>query len=253
MTTPIEPDSTGNDSPGLNPAWQEVLSVIPEDLHETVTPYFSKWDQSAQERVTKANDSLREWEPYKPFIEHGIKPDTLHEALQVHHTLINNPMELWKALQESYNFGDEEEETETPPAANPAALPKEFQQVQNMTTQLAEYVLEQEKQKKFAVEDAALDKALSEARAKHGEFDEAYVLSQMANKDLDVEQAVEQYHTFVQGILQSNPRPFAPSIMGGSSGGSGYPSQQPVDPTKLNDSARKNLVAQMMEAAAREG
>lgn len=251
MGTPFEPEATGPETPGVNPAWNDLLSTIPEDIHEQVTPVLQKWDQSVQKKIEDANKALAEWEPYKPLREHGIDMGLVQEGLQLHHTLMNSPLEIYRALRDSYDFSDEESEEEEPeePSAN---IPKEFQQTQAMTRQLAEWVLQQEESKKNAAEDAKLDSALNAAKQKYGDFDEAYVLSQMANKDLDVDAAVEQYQQFVQGILQANPRPFAPRIMGGSASGSGYPTQQQINPTKLNREDTKKLVAQYMEAAARE-
>src|SRR5688572_27960889 len=218
-------------TPGINPAWQEVLGVIPEDRHEPVTPYFQKWDQSANERITKANESLKVWEPYQPLVDHGIPMDQIHESLQLHQTLMNNPMELYEALQKSYGLSGNEEEESGEEETAPNQVPKEFQQLQGVTKQMAEWIVQQEQEKKHEAENAALDRALEAAKEKYGEFDEAYVLSQMAFKDMSADKAVEEYKKFEESLLQSKPRPFAPNVMGGTSSGSGYPSQQPINPT----------------------
>jgi hypothetical protein len=60
-----------------------------------------------------------------------------------------------------------------------------------------------------------------------------------------MEEAAQSYETLTQQILQQNPRPFAPQVMGTSGGGTGLPSQA-IDPTKLGDKDRRALVAQMV-------
>jgi len=77
-----ESGSSGEVS-GPNPAWNDVLSVLPEQFHSVVTPHFQSWDQAAQTRVEQANARVKEFEPYNAFIEHGIEPGELENGLRL--------------------------------------------------------------------------------------------------------------------------------------------------------------------------
>jgi soluble cytochrome b562 len=244
--TTTSSDQGGNSSPGTNPAWNDVLSVIPEQLHSQVTSHFQKWDQAANSKISSLNSQL---EQYKPFMEHGIDGDILTQGVQLLYQLQNDPKSLYDALVQNFNFSPEEaaeaveEATEESENSNP-----EFKKLQDGFELLAQHVLNQENQKQEAAADAQLDKDLKAAAEKHGEFDEPYVLYQMYTHGKSMDEAVQAYQDMANGILQKNQSPFAPNILGSSSGnGSGLPSQA-TDVTKLNNNDTKALVAQMLKA-----
>lgn len=257
MGTPPEPvDNSG----GINPAWNDLLGVIPEDLHSQVTPYLQNWDQSVQQKIETANKVSKEWEPYQPLREHGIEMGTIQESLQLYQMLNQNPLELYNLLKDSYKFdsqsggnGDTDPD-DGDPASNPAIGDREKQLLNTM----AEWIIKQEDEKKHAAENAAMDRAFKEARTKfaeqakqYGDFDENYVLAQMS-KGAELDDAVQSYYSFAENLINNRPKPVAPSIMSSSSGGSGFPRQQQIDPTKLSTVDRKNLVAQYMQAASQQ-
>lgn len=262
MGTPIESDEVqGNEgdvepdnSPGPNPAWNDVLGVIPEQFHQMVTPHFQKWDQAAQDRVTQANETVAQYEPYKAFIEHGIDPSELENSLRLAYEINNNPQAVYNALGSAYGLAgteaaaNEEEEPETPPnpAANAQAPNQEYTQLREGLELVSKIILDEQNAKAQAADDAALESELASLKKKHGDYDEGYVLAMMTNGATG-DQAIEAYKTMRNSLLQSSPRPFAPNIMGSSGGGAGVPSQQ-IDPTKLSSGETKKLVAQMLAA-----
>ena len=66
---------------------------------------------------------------------------------------------------------------------------------------------------------------------------------------MSAEQAVQQFLNVKNEMLQNNPRPFAPGVLGSASGnGTGIPSNA-IDPTKLNGKETRNLVVEMLRAA----
>lgn len=248
---------SGESSPGQNPAWNDVLSVLPEQFHSVVTPHFQKWDQSAQQRIEQANQTVSEFEPFKPFVENGIAPQDLEQGLRLMYEINQNPQAVYNALAEAYDFsqasggnesddaeiGDDGEET-------PSYNDPRFDQMQEGLDLVAQVVLQEQQQKMQAQAETDLDSELQQLHDKHGEFDEHYVLSLMAN-DVSPQDAVAAYQSLTQRINTQNPRPFAPSVMGNSGGGSGLPSQA-IDPTSLGGKETRNLVAQMLEAAAKQ-
>jgi uncharacterized phage infection (PIP) family protein YhgE len=256
-TEPVQettPDQSS--SPGPNPAWNEVLSIIPEQFHQSITPHFQKWDQAAQNRIENIN---KQYEAYKPFVEHGIDFDTLTQGLQLMHQLNNDPKAVFEQLQthlglspqEAADVMEEMDDSEEE-ASNP-----QLEKLQQGFDLLAQRVLDEEQAKENAKFDADLDKEIAAAKEKYGDFDEDYILAKvhaklMNGEDYTIAQAAEAFGSMRDNILQSNPRPFAPTIIGSNSGnGVGLPSQQ-VDVTKLDGNATRNLVAEMARRAAQQ-
>lgn len=238
-------------SPGLNPAWGEALSAIPEQFHQTLTPHFEKWDQSAQQRIESVNGELSKFADYKPFVENGVSAQDLEQGMQLMYQLNANPQAVYNALAEAYGFGpmteteSEEEEGEEIEAQN--FQDPRYDKLSEMVDTVAQVIVSQEQEKANARADAELDAEINALKEKHPNFDERYVLSLVAN-GATFEEAATQYESLVSNILQQNPRPFAPSVMGTSGGGTGLPSQA-IDPVALSDKDRRALVAQMLNAA----
>lgn len=237
-------------SPGPNPAWNDVLSVIPSDLHEQVTPYFQKWDQSAQQRIESLNS---QFEAYKPFVENQISPEDLEQGLQLMYQLNTNPQGVYQALAEAYGYGNVQPEGQ----GNETGAEGEgdgqifqdprFDQLQQGLDLVAQTILQQNEAKMAQEAEAQIDSEIASLKQKHPGISEEFALSLMVN-GFDVDQVGQHWQAVSQNILQQNPRPFAPNVMGSNGGGTGLPSQA-VDVTKLDDKGRRNLVAQMLMAA----
>jgi hypothetical protein len=259
MGTPIEGGEVqggtveGGEAPGLNPAWTEALSAIPEQFHQTLTPHFQQWDQSAQQRIEQANSQVKTFEGFQPFIDSGISPQDLEQAAQLAYMVQTDPQTVYNALAEAHGFGSGEtvsQGTEGEEGAEGLQDPRfeEFAQQQQQMQQgldlVAQTLLQQEQSKISQAADAKLDAEISELKTKYPTFDENYFLSLMAN-GASSEEAATAYQQLTQNILQQNPRPFAPTVMGNSGGGTGLPSQA-IDPTKLSGKDRRALVAEMV-------
>lgn len=258
MATPIEGGevqgtevSETESSPGLNPAWGEALSAIPEQFHGVLTPHFEKWDQSAQQRIEQANQTVSQFEGYKPFVENNVSPQDLEQGMQLMYQLNANPQAVYNALAEAYGLGPtaeiESEEEEGDESEAQIFQDPRYDQLQQGLDTVAQVILQQEQQKVESQADAALDAEINALKEKHPNFDEGYVLSLVAN-GATFEEAATQYESLVNNILQRNPRPFAPSVMGNSGGGTGLPSQA-INPVELSGKDRRALVAQMLNAA----
>lgn len=243
-------DPTPDSSPGQNPAWNDVLSVIPEQFHSVVTPHFQKWDQSAQSQIEKANSSAAQYEPYKAFIEHGIDPGELENGLRLMYEINNNPQNVWNALGKAYGLsveaGNAEEDDEEESDSTQQFQDPRFGELQQGIELVSQIILNEQQEKQNAAEDAKLEAELSALKEKHGDYDENYVMAMMLNGST-AEEAVQAFTDLRNNLLQNNPRPFAPHVMGNSGGGSGVPSQA-IDPTKLSGKDTRNLVAQMLAA-----
>src|SRR6266496_4647872 len=91
----VAPETGGSDS--INPAWNDLLEVVPSQLHSLVTPYLQKWDKNYQEGINKVHS---QYEPYKSYIDNEIQPGQIDYALQLMQAIESRPAEVIKALQE---------------------------------------------------------------------------------------------------------------------------------------------------------
>jgi hypothetical protein len=257
MATPIEggevqgAEPTGESSPGLNPAWGEALSAVPEQFHPTLTQHFQQWDQSAQQRIESVNEKLKPFEGYQPFVENGITPQEVEQALQVMYHLNADPQSFYNALVETYKFGAQPE-IESQEIEGEEEEPANFQdprfdQLQQGLDLVAQTLLQQEQQKLERQAEAEIDAEVAALKESHPGISDDFIYSLMTN-GYTSEQVGEKWASVAQSILQSNPRPFAPNVMGTSSGGTGLPSQA-IDPKKLDDRGTRDLVAQMVRLA----
>lgn len=257
MGTPIEPsgDVQGVDSgtPGQNPAWNDVLSVIPQELHQQVTPHFQQWDQAAQSRIENVNNTFKD---FQPLIDNGIGYSDVEQSLQLMYQLNTNPQGFLQALTEAYGNQQPQGQQNPEPVDNGFQDPRfdEFasqqQQLQQGLDLVAQTILQQQEAKMAAEADAEIDSELAQLKEKHPNISEEFALSLMVN-GFDINQVGEHWNAISQGILQQNPRPFAPSVMGMNGGGTGLPSQA-IDPKSLNGVDRRALVARMAQLGTQD-
>lgn len=229
----------------INPAWNDLLGLIPQQLHSQITPHLQSWDKNYQESIGKVHS---QYEPYKPYLEGGIQPDQINYGLQLLDAVENRPEEVLQALQQYYGQEEQPQEQGLEPneqnngdfLQNP-----EFQRVNEMVNTMARLLVQQNMDQQSAQEDEQLEQEFEAAREEHGDFDENWVMAQiLANPELSINDAAAQYKEFVQGILQSNNRP-GPRVLGP---GGGTPNQG-VSPSDLDDKGRRDLVAQMLANA----
>lgn len=251
-----------------NPAWTDFLSGFPASMHDQIKPHLTKWDEGVSSRINAVHS---EWADFKPYKDAGVTPDTLNQAYGIYQAINDNPQEVYRILGETYGLGVAPPEVIPTPVpngqgqVNPQAQPNqptgdEYEQgqggqfnpevarLQAITENMANILLAQEQQRQQASEDALLDNELKQAHEKHGKFDEDFVLRYL-NSGMNMEQAVGAYNSMLNQARSDANRPGAPTTLSGSGP---LPSQQ-VDPTKLNGSDTRKLVAEMYRAANKQG
>lgn len=235
---------------GINPAWNELLDSIPSQLHSIVTPHLQKWDQNYQAGIGKVHS---QYESYKPFVDQGITADQINYGLQLLDAFESRPQDIYAAMQQAFgeqqaeevdptqNFDEQgQESTPIDISQHPA-----FQELTGMVNTMAQLLVQQSTQESEAQADSELEQEFAAAKQEIGDFDEKWVLVQMmANEDLTVKDAAQQYQQFVKGLLTENNRP-GPRVLspGGSTPNPG------VTPNQLDDKGRRSLVAQMLAEA----
>lgn len=254
---PVGEDSSASN--GGHPAWQEIFNEVPPEFHDAIRPTLEKWEKGVNSRFQSLHS---EYEPLKSFEKfQDTSPEVIETALAFMQRVEEDPEAVWKLMAETYQFqieqgaegmqeneGQEPQQEFNPEGVDPAIL----SQMQELMQQ-NQAILQRQQAQDEAAEEARLvselDNYLDELRSTKGDFDEEFVVALMA-QGIDGEEAINRYNAAVQKAAQSqgNPQP-TPVVMGGSGG---VPSGGGIDPKSLNSSQTKDLVAQMLEQAARE-
>lgn len=88
-----------------NPAWDSLLSAVPEEFHNHLKTGFGEWDKGVQNRFQKVQQQYAPLKAYEEFATLGVQPTDINEAMQIRHAMQNDPASLYKWLQDSYNLG----------------------------------------------------------------------------------------------------------------------------------------------------
>lgn len=240
--------------------WAQYLEKFPSSLHPVAEEVFKEWDGNVTKRFQDLHST---YEPYKPFVE-AWEPDAINEALQLAQALEADPRAFMDALANAYGFAESEQGVENQQQQDQQdpedvvdnfeldpndPLQQRLSQQEELLRALSDHILGQkeaeQQAKEQAEQDAALDTAMQSLKAQHGEFDEQYVLMQIAN-GVDPDQAVQQFQSLVGqwAAKQNAPAASAPRVMGASGG---LPSNR-VDPATLNSKQTKDLVVELLRS-----
>ncbi len=250
VTTQGTETSGGTGDAGGNPAWNDVLSVLPQSLHSIVTPKLQEWDRGVQQRF----DSIKnQYKPWEDLISSVDDPQVAASGIQLLRALESNPEGFWKALGDSYNFTpaqtaalqqavEGEEETVSPADERVA-------RVEQAVGQLAQMLLNERQAQQQQSWQQQLETELTKLTEKHGDYDRDWVLTQIA-AGTKPDDAVTMYQTAINNkatqLAQKSGN--APAILGS---GGGIPANN-VDPTVLDSKGTKELVANMLRNAAQQ-
>ena len=238
----------------INPAWNNLLSRVPQGLHNQILPELKQWDQNFQQGIQKVHS---QYAAYKPFIDQQIDPNALNEAYMIRQALEQDPMKFVQALVEHYQLELPTEQGQDPNEIQEEDNPYDFKQdpdwqnQQQMVQLMAQALVTQNQQAQEAQEDEELDMQFESAKQRHGEFDEDFVMKHLyfsGAENVDeaiMDEAIEAWKEHVQGVVQNyrSPSQNAPILMGG---GGGLPSQQtPVGQMTGRD--RRALVVQTLQ------
>lgn len=238
-----QPQGTGD-----NPAWADLLNILPTQLHGVVKPQLQKWDQGVQQKFQQVHS---EYEPWKGLIDAGLSPDDVQYAVSIMNVINEDPQKLYDTLGEylgiSNGANSEQGGADDSEGSDDEYTDPRIQELEQGYQNLAQIALAQHQEREEAEADAELDNYLGQLKEQYGEYDEQYVLALMAS-GADGEQAVQQFQQLVEQAKVQQNRPPAPTIMGP---GGGLPSQQ-INPSELNGKGRRELVANMLKGAAEQ-
>jgi hypothetical protein len=237
------------------------LAELPESVRPLVEPAFKKWDADVTQRFQALHS---EYDPWKEIVEIG-DPDVVQGALQVAQVLEQDPGRFLKAFADAYPELVQEALAQ-PQTPNPQTPPngsteqglgdldpdnplvQRLSQLEQMLSQVAGGVNNMTEQQQQQENQKILDDTLAKLHAEHGDFDETYVLSQMAYRGLKPDQAIQEFKNNIvakYGQPQQQQQVPAPTVM---PPGGGLPAT-PIDVGELDDKATKALVASLLDSA----
>lgn len=243
--------------PKDNPAWNDDLSVVPEEFHPHLKGVFLKKDQYAQEVQQR-------FAPYKEFAEQGVKPEEIQQALQFAHFLNTNPRGVFDFLDKQYNYsnannsqGDPAEQQEenvdldNPIAGFDISKNPQFQQVAQQSEYLKQQFEAQQRAQQEAAMDAQVQREIQAIQSTYPTLDPREVITRALGKqaagitkDIDLEASAKELQTMLGNANSAPSRgSSAPPVLGRSS----LPSSQ-KNPAQMSREERTAYVAEQIAA-----
>lgn len=246
------PESTPQDAPAGNPAWNDVLSIIPQEFHSQVTPHFSNWDKGVQEKIQKVHSDYQAYKAYEPFVQNNIPYEEVTQGYGLLRAIYENPQKVIEAIRQSFNLepevieqGESEDVGDEQYANLPPHIMQQLQRQEQMMTTMGQILAKQREQELAAVEAKKLDNVINGLKKEHGDFNEEVVLSLAMQMNGDVVKAHKAYTDMITSELAKRSAPKAPRLI--SPGGSAP--DNAIDPRKLNGRQTTDLVVEMLKAA----
>lgn len=278
VNTPQQPSNTPPAAPVQTPvAYAKQLEQIPEALRPMVEPTFKEWDANVNRRFDEVHSR---YAPYKEFIDAGLQPGQLREAVDLMKMVVQDPRRIYEALGEHLGItpqqaaqvlsgqGQVDEpdefdlgETEEAQQYNLENDPR-FQHYAQQQEQITQMLQQQQTQAVQAEADQWIESRISETtkmlESKGIEPDWDYILGvagalsqsgRVPDNDQAFDQAVQSYITKVDSwrgrpTAGSN----APLVMP-TNGGTPSTGLPPMDTAK----DRRALGAELLQAAFRNG
>lgn len=252
---------TDESTSGGNPAWTELYGVLPDSLHTVVSPVLEKWEQGTQQKFQQYAEQVKQYEPYQGFVEQGVAPDQIEQALAMAQLIDSDPKGFMQQMQAFFG-GDEQQQPNQQQGQQqsndnfvgtfdeqPFDIENDprFQQLKQNQDQIAAFLAQQVEAEQAQQADSYLDNELNSLSQKYGEFDEEFVLG-LATNGVPLEDAVQRYQSLVERV-RTTPAPDAglPNIM---SPGGGLPSEQ-INPADMSDAQRKQYVMNVLAQASK--
>lgn len=238
----VEPTGSAAPTTGGNPAWQEVLSIIPKEFQGQVTPHFQKWDQNVQQLVEKArNEAVAPYTAYQKFVEQKADPSEIEAALQIWNQINSDPLAIYNRMTPMLQQMGLLEAAKAAAEAEAAEEPDPVQQKLTTLEQQQKALIEslqqgkqQEEIKKYAEQaDAQIKSEFAQIESKTGPLP-AWLREEVINRasmmmdrdnvdSVSLVDAFNEIQQVRQQMLANRPGQQAPRVV--PSGG-GYPAPQ---------------------------
>lgn len=215
-----------------NPFWREIEQAVGPQFYQTIKPHLDKSDAEYGRKISETNKALAPW---KSFVDEGLDPDTLRQAMTITQQLNQNPLQAYNSLgtylrqqgliseeaqQQLDELGEEEE-------VDPQA--QELDGLRGDVRGMQEFIIRQAQMAQRAQESREADAWLEGELGKLGNrsVEERKQIIKMAaynsntsGKEPDIAAAAAEFDQWQQR-LRNAPRPQenAPRVPGGVGGG----------------------------------
>lgn len=239
---------------GVNPNWNEVLNLIPSQLHPGVIPHLKKWDDNFQTKLSEVQSQVEPWKQFE-----GQNPETIAQALQFWQLAESEPQRVFEALQEFLGGGNSDQGQQGQEGSPPEEVfdldqddilqhPK-VQELLRGQEVIAQTLLAQQQKEQMHEFEQQVEAEQAKIMEDNPEFTEKELVLMYqiaAASNISLTDAAAQVKGYFGDVTQRTQAPHAPSVM---SANGQVPAALPVDPTKLNRSDTKNLVADLIRQA----
>ena len=107
VTGVAETTESGQTESNGNPAWESLLSAVPQEFHNHLKQGLGEWDKGVQNRFQKVQQEYAPLKAYEEFAKLNVSPDVINEAMQFQHALRTDPQAVYQWMQEQYKFGQQ--------------------------------------------------------------------------------------------------------------------------------------------------
>lgn len=252
------------EEPKVHPAYEKLLSELPEAWHSKITPHLQEQDKYFQQQLEK-------YTPFKELVDDGVSADVIKGGLNLARAIDEDPVTVYNNLQaylrnqgllseEAKQAAQEIMEEQTGDDFDemfdeeniPAALKRELEQLRSRQDESDSYIYEQELEKATQAEIAKLDDEMAQLRSQHtiSPAHEVAIWDLLnaalnAGRQISVADAARQLSDMIGGLPAANQATEeAPTVMG-SGGGAGVVAPNLTIPK--DDAGKKAMMAQMFE------
>lgn len=253
---------------GENPAWGELLGVLPSSLHQTVKPYLEKWETGVNERFSKVQS---QYDPYKPFLE--VDPQQIDASLQLAQLIASDPRSFYDKMtahygsewglagqgqQEQQNNADDYSLDGLDEEGNDLSNNPLIQQIREQQDTIANFLAAQVQQQQEAAQAQAVEQAGQQIQTELANVAATYKVDTippqaekmmislaLQNEGMTIEQAAAE----VMPLFANQTQAPAARIL---TPGGGVPANN-IDTAKLSPQDTRSMVMQMLAEANRNG
>ena len=242
------------------------LGRVPQEHRAILEPYVKQWDAGVTRRFQELQSQVAAY--------NGYDPDTVSQAMSIAEQIEANPWAVYGTLREALMSGEFGPQPDQQPVGQqyqqapqqqdqgtlgwqqqmPEEFMNEFNQMRQALVMMGQQMISRNQVAQQQQEQEQLDAYLESLHAEYGDFDDQWVLLQILN-DQNYDN-VEQHITDWQGKVNSRQGQQQEVLQGlpnllGTNGGTAPAPLDAASVKNLSRSDTKNLVASVLEQAAR--
>ena len=221
----VEEDST-DEPESRNPAWDELLDVLPKSLHGMVKPVLDKWQSGIDSEFEKIA-------PYRKFADADVNPQIIEASMDLARQVQSNPKAVYDELAQRYGWSaaqqmveeasDNLEEAEEMDLFDDSESTSELKALKSELDALKSTITSQQEASEQEALSNQIEESLQSLGKEAGDFDQEAVVRRamlLADDypDADIAQLIqagyEQYSGEVEKMRSSIKK--APRVAGGS-------------------------------------